>query len=222
MRILTVDDDPQITKLTRMLLEEGGYAVDAAESCDAAKMLALVNDYDGVVLDIDLPDGSGILVVQELRRNGRQTPILILTGHAESQMTVRALDAGADDYLTKPFLPDVFKARVRALVRRGGATRTEQLAAGNVVLDRLTRTVLVGGTPLRVTPRELAMLEYLLLHAGEVVTRSQMLEKVFDVAHDPGTNVVDVNVARLRKKLDAAGATVKIEARRGMGLVLNG
>jgi two-component system, OmpR family, response regulator len=222
MRILTVDDDPQIAKLTRMLLEEGGYAVDTAESCDVARTLAMVNEYDGVVLDLDLPDGSGITVVQDLRRNGRDTPILVLTGHAESQMTVRALDAGADDYLTKPFLPDVFKARVRALVRRGGATRTEKLAAGNVVLDRLTRTVLVSGTPLRVTPRELAMLEYLLLHTGEVVTRSQMLEKVFDLAHDPGTNVVDVNVARLRKKLEAAGASVKIEARRGMGLVLNG
>jgi DNA-binding response OmpR family regulator len=113
-----------------------------------------------------------------------------------------------------------FAARVRALVRRGGAQRTEHCTVGNVVLDRLARRIIVSGKEMRITPRELSMLEHLLLHADEVVTRSTLLEKVFDLSFDPGTNVVDVNVSRLRRKLDDAGATVTIEARRGLGFVL--
>ncbi len=221
MRILIVDDDRVLTLLARRLLEEGGFAVDVADTRDAAQMLAMVHDYDGIVLDLGLPDGNGMILIQEIRRRGKATPILVLTGAMDTDTAVRALDTGADDYQTKPIVPEEFKARVRALVRRGGARRTEQLVVGNVVLNRLTRAVLVNGIEMKVTPRELAMLEHLLLRPGEVVTRSQLLEKVFDLNFDPGTNVVDVNVSRLRRKLDAAEANVSIEARRGLGFVLS-
>ena len=220
MRALVVDDDPVLTLLVRRLLEEEGFAVDVAETGESARVLAMVNEYDAIVLDLVLPDGHGIPFIQALRREGRHTPLAVLTGTTDKSATVRALDAGADDYLTKPIVFDEFKARIRALVRRGGARRTEQLALGNLVLNRLTREVLVAGVPIRLTPRELALLEHLLLHAGEVVTRTQLLEKVMDMSFDPGTNVIDVNVARLRKKLSVANATAVIAARRGIGFVV--
>ena len=220
MRVLVVDDDSAMALLERRLLEEEGYAVDTAGDCESAKLLAMVNDYDAIVLDLMLPDGNSIPLIQQLRLKGKDTPIAVLTGTTDKSATVRALDAGADDYLTKPIVFDEFKARVRALVRRGGAKRTEQVTVGNVLLNRLTRDVLVGGTALRVTARELSLLEHLLLHAGEVVTRTDLLEKVFDLNFDPGTNVVDVTVGRLRRKLRDAGATLAINARRGIGFVL--
>ena len=221
MRALIVDDDATLTTLVRRLMEEDGYAVDTAASAEDGRMLAMVNEYDAIVLDLTLPDGNGIQIIQSLRRDGKKTPIIVLTGTKDSEVTVRALDAGADDYLTKPIAFAEFKARVRALVRRGGAQRTESLSVGNVVLNRLTRDVLVDGKALAVTPKELSLLEHLLLHRGEVVTRSELLDKVWDMTFDPGSNVVDVNVARLRKKLENAKATVSIVARRGIGFVLD-
>jgi len=221
VRALVVDDDPTIRLLVTTLLQEGGFAVDTADTGESGRVLAMVNDYDAIVLDLALPDGNGIPLVQALRRKSRDTPVLVLTGNTDRSAVVMALDAGADDYLTKPVDFEVFKARIRALVRRGGARRTEQLSAGNVVLNRLTRTVLVGGTPLHLSPRELSVLEHFLLHTGEVVARTDLLEKVMDMSFDPGTNVVDVNVTRLRKKLAGAGATVVIGSRRGIGFVLS-
>lgn len=221
MRALVVDDDSSMVLIARRLLEEEGFGVDVAVDGESGRLLAMVNDYDAIVLDLVLPDGNAIPLIQQLRREGKQTPITVLTGTTDKAVTVRALDAGADDYLTKPIEFDEFKARVRALVRRGGARRTERLTAGNVTLNRLSREVVVGGGPVRVTPRELGLLEHLLLHAGEVVTRTDLLEKVFDLTFDPGTNVVDVTVGRLRRKLRQAGATVRIESRRGIGFVLS-
>jgi DNA-binding response OmpR family regulator len=221
VRILVVDDDPTIRILVKHLLEEGGFAVDTAETGESGRVLAMVNEYDAIILDLHLPDGHGIPLVQALRRKSRDTPVLVLTGDTDKSALVMALDAGADDYITKPIDFDVFKARVRALVRRGGARRTEQLTVGNLVLNRLTREALVAGTPLHLTPRELSILEHFLLHAGEVVARTELLEKVMDMSFDPGTNVVDVNVTRLRKKLAGAGATVVITSRRGIGFVLS-
>jgi DNA-binding response OmpR family regulator len=220
MRVLVVDDDSTMALLERRLLEEEGYVVDTAVDGESARVLAMVNDYDAIVLDLMLPDGNSIPLIQHLRAEGKDTPVAVLTGTTDQEVTVRALDAGADDYLTKPIVFDVFKARIRALVRRGGAKRTEQLTVGNVVLNRLSRDVLVNGTALHITPRELSLLEHLLLHATEVVTRTELLEKVFDLNFDPGTNVVDVTVGRLRRKLRDAGATVAIQARRGLGFVL--
>src|SRR3954471_21177228 len=221
MRALIVDDDATLTTLVRRLLEEDGYAVDTGATAEEGRMFAMVNDYDAIVLDLTLPDGNGIQIIQSLRRDGKKTPIIVLTGTKDSEVTVMALDAGADDYLTKPIAFAEFKARIRALVRRGGAQRTETLAVGNVVLNRLSRDVLVAGTQLSVTPKELALLEHFLMRPGEVVTRSELLEKVWDMTFDPGSNVVDVNVARLRKKLENAGATIAILAKRGLGFVLD-
>ena len=206
--------------LTKQVLEQEGFAVDHATTGNDAQTLAFVNEYDAIVLDLALPDRNGLTVLQALRKEGRSTPVIVLTGANDSGSTVRALDAGADDYLTKPIVIEEFRARMRALVRRGGAKRTEQLAAGNVVLNRLTREVFVEGTACPLTAKEFQLLEHFLLNRGQVVTRAELLEKVWDMHFDPGSNVVDVHVTRLRKKLQASGADLKVTARRGMGFVL--
>ncbi len=219
MRALVVDDDPTIAMIVVALLKEEGFAVDVADTAESGRVQALVTDYDVIVLDLSLPDGNGISVAQALRREQRTTPILMLTASTDRSNTILALDAGADDYQTKPIQFDEFRARIRALVRRGGAKRTEQLVAGNIVLNRLSRDVLVSGRPLTLTPREFGLLEHFLLHTGQVVTRTELLDKVLDRSFDPGTNIVDVNITRLRKKLQDAAANAVIEARRGVGFV---
>jgi len=206
--------------LTKQVLEQEGFAVDHATTGNDAQTLAFVNDYDAIVLDLALPDRNGLTVLQALRKEGRSTPVIVLTGTNDSATTVRALDAGADDYLTKPIVIEEFRARMRALVRRGGAKRTEQLAAGNVLLNRLTRQVYVNSNECSLTAKEFQLLEHFLLNRGQVVTRAELLEKVWDMHFDPGSNVVDVHVTRLRKKLKASGADLKVTARRGMGFVL--
>ena len=206
--------------LTKQVLEQEGFAVDHAVTGNDAQTMAFVSEYDAIVLDLTLPDRNGLTVLQALRKEGRTTPVIVLTGSNDSATTVRALDAGADDYVTKPVVIEEFRARMRALVRRGGAKRTEQLAAGNIVLNRLTRQVYVDGAECALTAKEFQLLEHFLLHCDQVVTRAQLLETVWDMHFDPGSNVVDVHVARLRKKLEGAGATVRIASRRGMGFVL--
>ena len=220
MRALLVEDDASFALLARHVLEQEGFAVDVATNGSDGLSLALVNEYDCVLLDLGLPDQHGITIIQTLRREGRTTPVMVLTGTAEGQTSVRALDAGADDYVTKPVIIDQLRARIRALVRRGGAQRTEKLVLGNLVLNRLSRQLFVNGVEVRLTAKELPLLEHLLLHSEEVVTRTELLERVWDMNFDPGSNVVDVNVTRIRKKLADAGAGVKILARRGMGFVL--
>jgi len=220
MRALIVEDDRTMALLLRRLLEELGFTVEQAGTSAAARARALTTAYDAIVLDLQLPDGNGIPLLHALRRRGRDTPVLVVTGARDNDTIVRALDAGADDVIGKPIAFAVFQARVRALVRRGGAKRTEQLAAGNVVLDRITRAVYVGAVEVALSPREYAFLEYFLLHAGDVVPRSALLAHVLELRHDPATNVIDVNVARLRRKLADARATVVITTRRGAGFVL--
>jgi two-component system OmpR family response regulator len=220
VRALVIEDDSSLALLLQHLLEEEGFAVDPAATAQEGESLALLYDYDVIVLDLGLPDRSGITVLQAIRREGRDTPVLVLTGESGTATTVRTLDSGADDYLTKPIVMDEFKARLRALLRRGGARRTELLSCGNLTLNRLTREARAGTTEIKVTAKELALLEYLLLHPRQVVTRTTLLDKVWDMQFDPATNVVDVNVARLRKKLADAGSTAKITARRGVGFVL--
>ena len=221
MRALLVEDDTSSALLSSKLLEADGFAVDIAKTARDGLTCAMVTDYDLIVLDLGLPDGNGLSVVQALRRASKTAPIMILTGTLDKATTVLALDAGADDFLTKPILVDEFRARVRALIRRGGAQRTEQLVCGNVVLNRLTRQLFIAGTEVTLTAKELPLLEHLLLHRNEVVTRAELLERVWDMHFDPGSNVVDVNVARIRKKLADAGADIRIGARRGMGFVLS-
>ncbi|MHB1223264.1 MAG: response regulator transcription factor [Gemmatimonadaceae bacterium] len=221
MRILVVEDDMMVARLVRAVLSADGYAVDIAATGEEGRLMAFINDYDGIVLDLHLNDRHGLTILQELRREGRQTPVLILTGSSGESDMVRALDAGADEYVVKPVRNRELAARVRALVRRGAhSQRSEQLTVGALVLNRLTRRVLVGGEVVELSPREFALLEHLLLHTDEVVTRSDLLEKVWDMNFDPGSNVVDVHVARLRRKLAAADAPVVIQTVRGVGFRL--
>jgi DNA-binding response OmpR family regulator len=221
MKLLVVEDDRMLLELIRRALIEDGFAVDVASDGEQAEPLAFMNDYDAIILDLVLPGKSGLQLLQQMRREGRTTPTLILTGRRAKQDIVRGLDIGADDYLTKPFDLDELKARIRALVRRGGSQRSEpQVALGGVVLDRRRRQVNVDGQQLRMTPKEFALLEYLMMRVDEVVSRSELLEKVWDFHFDPGSNVVDVHVARLRAKLRLANASLRLDTVRGIGFTL--
>jgi len=221
MKLLVVEDDRMLLELIRRALIEEGFAVDVASDGEQAEPLVFMNDYDAIILDLVLPGKSGLQLLQQMRREGRSTPTLILTGRRGTQDVVRGLDIGADDYLTKPFDLDELKARVRALVRRGGSQRSEpRLAMGGVVLDRRRRQANVDGQQLRMTPKEFALLEYLMMRVDEVVSRSELLEKVWDFHFDPGSNVVDVHVARLRAKLRLANAALRLDTVRGIGFTL--
>jgi DNA-binding response OmpR family regulator len=222
MRILVVDDDRAILKLITRVLRDESYAVDTASTGEEARTLALVNEYDGIILDLQLGDRHGFEILQELRRNGRHTPVLLYSGRADTESIVRGLDAGADDYVVKPVSNEELRARVRTLIRRGAGTSRvgEQAHAGNLTLNRLTRRVTCNGEDVSLTSMELKLLEHLMLRTGETVTRSELHDKVWDMHFDPSSNVIDAHVARLRKKLQKAGASATITTRRGMGFVL--
>ena len=220
MKLLVVEDDRMLAALVRRALTEQGYAVDLAADGEQAEALAFGNEYDAIILDLMLPGKSGLQLLQQMRREGRVTPTLILTGRREKNDVVRGLDIGADDYLTKPFDLDELKARVRALLRRGSNRVSEKLVLGGLVLDRRRRQAMVDDRPLRMTPKEFALLEHLMMHVDEVVTRTELLEKVWDFHFDPGSNVVDVHVARLRAKLRLDNAGVSLDTVRGIGFVL--
>ena len=220
MKILVVEDDRKVAGFIEQGLREEGYAVDVAPDCDEATMLAHVYEYDLLVLDVMLPRKTGLQIAAELRREGRKTPILMLTARDATEDVVRGLDAGADDYLTKPFKFDELLARVRALVRRGGASRTELLSYGPVELDRLKHKVKVGGKRLDLTPKELQLLEHFLLRPEEVIRRTELLEKVWDLHFDPESNVVDVHVGNLRRKLREAAKQELLQTVRGVGFRL--
>jgi DNA-binding response OmpR family regulator len=222
MRILVVDDDQGILKLVTRVLRDEAYAVDTASTGEEARTLALVNEYDGIILDLQLGDRHGFEILQELRRNGRHTPVLLYSGRADTESIVRGLDAGADDYVVKPVSNEELRARVRTLLRRGaGSSRIgEQTSVGNLTLNRLTRRVTSSGKEVSLTSMELKLLEHLMLRAGETVTRSELHDKVWDMHFDPSSNVIDAHVARLRKKLQKAGASATIMTRRGLGFVL--
>ena len=219
-KLLVVDDDRMFAELIRRGLREEGHAVDVANDGAQGRTLAFVHDYDGILLDYVLPDGTGVQVVRALRDDGRRTPVLMLTGNDAADDIVRALDAGADDYLTKPCDMGVLKARVRALLRRGGGGRAGRLAMGDLVMDDAERRVQVAGRALALTPKEYSLLHYFLARPDEVVTRTELLEKVWDLQFDPGSNVVDVHVARLRSKLRGVGAGARIATVRGAGFRL--
>ncbi|HKG96094.1 MAG TPA: response regulator transcription factor [Gemmatimonadaceae bacterium] len=220
MRVLVVEDDADVRELVRILLREEGHAADVAGDATDGALLARTNDYDLIVLDVRLPDGDGVEIARTLRREGRLEPILMLTAQRTPEEVVRGLDAGADDYLTKPFEPEVLKARVRALLRRAAPTRADPLACANLVVNRLTRQALVDGVRLPLTTKEFAMLEYLVLHADEVVTRAQLLEHVWERHRDPDSNVIDVHVARLRAKLRETASAARLETVRGVGFMI--
>jgi two-component system copper resistance phosphate regulon response regulator CusR len=220
MKILVVEDDRKVAGFIEQGLREEGYAVDVAPDGEEGTMLAHVYDYDVIILDVIMPKKSGLQVASELRREGRGTPILMLTARDNTEDVVRGLNVGADDYLTKPFKFDELLARVRALARRGGATRTELLSYGPVELDRLKHKVRVAAKPLDLSPKEFHLLEHFLLHPEQVVRRTELLEKVWDMHFDPESNVVDVHVGNLRRKLEKAAGKRLIQTVRGVGFKL--
>lgn len=221
MRILVVEDDPKTARFLKQGLEEEGHAVDIAADGDEGAYLGHLNPYDLILLDIQLPGRNGLELAAELRREGVETPILMLTGRDSTPDVVRGLNAGADDYLTKPFDFDELVARVNALTRRrGGAGATGMLRFEDLELDRLKRQVRRGGRPIDLSPREFRLLEYFLLHPEEVITRVQLLEKVWDMSFDPGTNVVDAHLSNLRRKLEHSGLPRLIQTVRGAGYAL--
>lgn len=222
MRILVVDDDKSILKLIARVLRDEAYAVDTASTGEEARTLALVNEYDGIILDLQLGDRHGFEILQELRRHGRRTPVLLYSGRADTDSIVRGLDAGADDYVVKPVSNEELRARVRTLVRRGAASSRvgEQVTVGNITLNRLTRRLTSNAKEVNLTSMELKLLEHLMLRAGEIVSRSELHDKVWDMHFDPSSNVIDAHVARLRKKLQQAGSSASIATRRGIGFVL--
>ena len=219
-KLLIVEDEADVRELVALVLREEGYAVDVAVDYTEGISLALTNDYDALVLDVRLPDGNGMDIARTLRRESRMVPILMLTAQRTPSDAVRGLDAGADDYLGKPFDVTELKARIRSLLRRGGASRTDQLTCGTLVVNRLTRQALLGGERLTLTTKEFGVLEHLVAHAEQVVTRSALLEHVWERTRDPDSNVIDVHVARLRAKLQEGEGMPRIATVRGVGFML--
>ena len=212
MRILLVEDETRLLRSLTKALREEGYAVDTAETGDDGLHFATAHDYDAIVLDVMLPGLDGWQVLDRLRRE-KQTPVLILTARDTAADRVRGLDAGADDYLVKPFdLPELL-ARLRALIRRAARNVVSTIALGDVVLDLRARSVTRGGESVALTAREFAILEYLALHRGAVVSRTTLYEHLFDETDDTLSNLIDVHVFSIRKKL---GQDL-IATRRGQG-----
>ncbi|HSJ25809.1 MAG TPA: response regulator transcription factor [Longimicrobiales bacterium] len=220
MKLLVIDDDPLIIEFVRRGLQEDGYTVDSAVTGSEGLLCARVGKYDAVILDVGLPDASGFDIARAMRREADATPILMLTARTGTDNLVAGLDSGADDYLTKPFDLRELRARLRALTRRGGSSRTEEIIIGALELDRVNHEVRIGDRTLRLTPKEYRLLEYFMLREGEVVSRSELLEKVWEMHFDPQSNIVDVHVARLRSKLRKHQAVPQLETVRGFGFRL--
>jgi DNA-binding response OmpR family regulator len=221
MRILLVEDDRKVARFIQQGLEEEGHAVDVAGDGDAGGQLAHVNPYDVLILDIQLPRKNGLQLAAGLRREDVATPILMLTARDTTEDLVRGLDSGADDYLTKPFAFDELLARVRALGRRAGAPAPGGvLRFGEVEVDRVRHRAARGARNLDLTPREFRLLVHFLERPEQVVSRTELLEKVWDMSFDPGSNVVDVHVSNLRRKLEEGGAPRLLHTVRGVGFAL--
>ena len=221
MRLLVVEDDPAIASFLAKGLKEAGFAVDHAASGGAALEMASSTTYDVAVVDLMLPGLDGLGLIEELRRRRISVPVIILSARRSVDDRVRGLQAGGDDYLTKPFAFEELLARVQALIRRAtGAAEPTRLAVGDLALDLVSRKVERGGRALDLRPREYALLEYLMRNPGRVVSKAMILSHVFDYSFDPRTNVVDVLVHRLREKVDKEFATPMIHTVRGMGYVL--
>lgn len=228
MRILVVEDEEALAEAVVDLLRDESYAVDLAADGDAASELMDINSYDCVLLDWTIPGRSGLELLRNWRASGDETPVLMLTGRSAVEDRVSGLDSGADDYLTKPFSLVELLARVRSLIRRRAKPLQTSLRAADVEMDRATRRVTVAGEPVELSPKEFALLEYLLGRVDEVVTRTDLIEHVWDDSFDSFSNLVDVTVYKLRKKIDgAAGKGRKGEGKllhtvKGVGYVLQG
>ena len=220
MRLLVVEDDARLADQLRRGLKADGYAVDLSHTAQDARWLAEENEYDAMILDVGLPDGDGFTLCAELRAAGRWSPILMLTARQAVPDRVHGLDAGADDYVLKPFSFTELSARIRALVRRGAPERPVVLRVAGLELDRARRTVRLGGQPIALSVREFALLELLMRRADEVLTRAEIIEHVWDWAYDGTSNVVDWYVMQLRQRLAGDSDAPRIETVRGVGYVL--
>ncbi len=221
MRILLVEDEPHAARMLAKGLREQTYAVDVA--LDGRKVLELVSisDYDAVILDVMLPFVDGLEVCQRLRSMGSQVPVLMLTARDSIDARIAGLDSGADDYLTKPFDVGELYARLRALIRRGVRPPVPvRMTAGPLEIDTRSHSVTCRGQLVSLTKREYALLEYLVRRAGEVVGRAEISEHVWDGSYDPMSNVIDVFIQRLRRKIDRPGDDSIIQTRRGEGYLL--
>lgn len=219
MRILVIEDDKKVASFLGKGLREEGYTVDVTHDGVDGTLKARVVDYDLLLVDVMLPGKNGFELVRELRTAGCAVPVLMLTAMDSEADVVTGLDAGADDYLTKPFGFDELLARVRALLRRGGSGREENLIYHDVEIDRPKHQASRRGKRLNLTPKEFQLLEFFILHPERVVRRTELLEKVWDLSFDPMSNVVDVHVGHLRRKLREAGDGDLVHTLRGVGYV---
>lgn len=221
MRILLVEDDPKIASFIEKGLRAAGYAVDHASDGEAGLQLALSEPYDAAIVDIMLPRRDGLSLIDELRRQKISTPVIILSAKDSVDERVRGLQAGSDDYLTKPFAFSELLARVQALLRRaGGISEPTRLTVGELSLNLLTREVIRAGKKIDLQPMEFSLLEYLMRNTGRVVSKTMIMEHVWDYNFDPQTNVVEARMSKLRDKIDREFSTRLIHTMRGAGYVL--
>ena len=220
MRLLIVEDDAPLRDALRQGLEEAGFAVDASADGEEGLWYARSNEYDVIVLDLMLPRVDGLTILKRLRHEGSAAPILILTAKDTVADRVKGLDLGADDYLVKPFAFAELLARVRALVRRGYNNKDPVIRVEDLEIDTAGRTARRGNQPINLSAREYALLEFLAVRAGQVVTRTDIWEHIYDFRSDPESNVVDVYIGHLRKKIEKLGQPKLIHTRRGQGYLL--
>ncbi|MCI0756781.1 winged helix-turn-helix domain-containing protein [Teichococcus vastitatis] len=221
MRILVIEDDAATADYIAKGLGEEGHVVDLARTGRDGLFLALNEPFDVIVTDRMLPGPDGIAILRAIRASGIATPVLVLTALGEVDRRVEGLEAGADDYLAKPFAFAELRARLRALARRPAvAADSTELTVGDLRMDLLRRSVARAGRAVELLPTEFRLLEYMMRHPGQVLTRTMLLEKVWDFSFDPTTNVIDVHVSRLRRKLEAGGEAPMIRTVRGAGYIL--
>jgi DNA-binding response OmpR family regulator len=220
MRVLVVEDEKKTASFIRKALQAEGFAVDVCHNGDEAWAAARATPFDAIILDIMLPGRDGLSLLRQLRERQNATPVLLLSARGEVNERVEGLNAGADDYLPKPFVIAELIARVRALGRRGSETKSPVLRVGDLTLDTVTREAKRGGITIELTAREYRLLEFLMRSPGRICGRMAILEKVWDYDFDPGSNLVDVNVMRLREKIDAGFEPKLLHTVRGIGYVM--
>ena len=220
MRILVIEDDPTVGQYVKRGMEEQRYAVDLVSDGEEGERRAQSESYDLVILDMRLPGKSGLQVLNALRARGFEKPVLVLTAQDAVDAKVTTLRAGADDYVTKPFAFEELLARVEALSRRPRSLAAPRLVIADLELDQNTREVRRGGVPIELTPKEFTVLEYLMRHVGRVMSRTLITEYAWGYHFDPGTNIVDVVINHLRKKIDAGQTRKLITTVRGVGYMI--
>jgi two-component system OmpR family response regulator len=213
MRILIVEDDPDLSRQLEEALKDSGYAVDSASDGEEGHFLGDTEPYDAVILDLGLPLIDGVSVLQKWRSDGKSFPVIILTARDQWSEKVAGFDAGADDYLTKPFHTEELLARLRALVRRAAGHSTDTIEIGDLLVDNRAARAFVDGNPIKLTSHEFRLISYLAMHRGRVISRTELVEHIYDQDFDRDSNTIEVFIGRLRRKI----GTDRIETVRGLG-----